>query len=174
MKVGRKYKFSGETMDFEGRTLQRIEYLRDFDGVYKGMLGGWIESEHNLSHEGLCCVLHEANVFGNASIEENSRIDSEAIVKDNAEIKGNSYVFGKAIVGADTICENTLVGGHSKVFFYFNVLETSEEKNKYDFHLKSSSIFGETIIEGTGSIILSEVMNAKLFGFIQLNYENIK
>ena len=41
----RKYEFTGETMVLEGRTLNRIRRIED------GLIGGWIESEKNLSHE---------------------------------------------------------------------------------------------------------------------------
>ena len=50
----RKYEFTGETQNIEctGKviTLHRIRAARDFMGVKKEELGGWIETEDNLSH----------------------------------------------------------------------------------------------------------------------------
>ena len=34
------------------RTVYRIKALRDFGDVKTGQLGGWIEKESNLSHDG--------------------------------------------------------------------------------------------------------------------------
>lgn len=62
----KKYKFTGQTMEFEGVTLRRIRYISNGRYFNKGGLGGWIEGKHNLSHEGDCAVLLNAKVFGNA------------------------------------------------------------------------------------------------------------
>lgn len=55
-----------ETITVSGRTLYRIEALRDFADVKKGDKGGYIESEDNLSHEGKCWVFDNARVSDNA------------------------------------------------------------------------------------------------------------
>ena len=53
--VAKKYEFTGEEKDFYCRsTVKRIRAVRDFGNVKKGDLGVWIESEKNLSHDGLC------------------------------------------------------------------------------------------------------------------------
>ena len=48
----KKYRLTEETKVINGHTLHRIEALKDFGGVKKGELGGWIEKEDNLSHDG--------------------------------------------------------------------------------------------------------------------------
>lgn len=47
-----KYKLTEETLEFNGRTLYRIEALKNFGFVRTGDKGGWIESENNLSQAG--------------------------------------------------------------------------------------------------------------------------
>ena len=42
----------------------------------KGNLGGWIESEDNLSHDGNCWVFDEAGVYGAAEIGGNAVVKS--------------------------------------------------------------------------------------------------
>ena len=50
----KKYEFTGETkVNDDGVTLHRIRALRDTWYCKKGDLGGWIEKEENLSHEGI-------------------------------------------------------------------------------------------------------------------------
>lgn len=68
MNLIKKYKMTGETKEFYGRTLHRIEALRSFCNVKKGDKGGWIEIDKNLSQEGNCWVYHDARVFGNAKV----------------------------------------------------------------------------------------------------------
>ena len=43
-----------------------IKALRDFGNVAKGDIGGWIEGEKNLSHEGYAWVYGNARVYGDA------------------------------------------------------------------------------------------------------------
>ena len=57
-----KYELTEETTN----GLHRIRALKDFANVKAGELGGWIESERNLSHEGNCWVSEDARVSGNA------------------------------------------------------------------------------------------------------------
>lgn len=56
----KKYEFTGETKIRCGITLHRIRALKDFGVVCAGDIGGWIEKESNLSHEGNCWVYGEA------------------------------------------------------------------------------------------------------------------
>ena len=74
----RKYEFTGETQNIEctGKviTLRRIRAARDFMGVKKEELGGWIETEDNLSHSGNAWVSGDAQVSGNAWVPGNARV----------------------------------------------------------------------------------------------------
>ena len=81
----KKYRLTEETIEFLGRTLHRIEALRDFttsDGtiVYEGEKGGWIESENNLSHDG------DAWVYGNARVYGDARVCGDALVFGDARV----------------------------------------------------------------------------------------
>ncbi len=58
--INKKYEFTEETKDICGKKLYRIRALRDFKGVKAGDLGGFIEKEENLSHEGNCWVYNNA------------------------------------------------------------------------------------------------------------------
>jgi hypothetical protein len=61
-----KYKITDEKKQFSDRMLYRIQALKDFSDVKSGDLGGWVESENNLSQEGDCWVNGNAQVGGNA------------------------------------------------------------------------------------------------------------
>ncbi|WP_375638621.1 hypothetical protein [Bartonella sp. AA16NXGY] len=64
----KKYELTDETIEFDGRTLHRIRALRDFGYVKKGDLGGFIENESNLSHDGNCWISGNAKVYGKAKV----------------------------------------------------------------------------------------------------------
>jgi len=76
----------------------RIVALRDFGLVKKGDVGGFIENEENLSHDGTCWIFNDAYVSGNAYVFENALVSGNALVAGNAKVNGNSHVSGNLIV----------------------------------------------------------------------------
>jgi len=60
--------------------LWRIKALRDFGNVAKGDIGGWIEGEKNLSHEGDAWVYGKAEVFGDARVYGDAEVSGDARV----------------------------------------------------------------------------------------------
>ena len=79
----------------DGRKLYRIRALVDVRlGVHPGNLGGYIESERNLSHGGRAWVSDEAMVYGEA------RIDGDARVYGNAKIGGYLQIDGHADISS--------------------------------------------------------------------------
>jgi NDP-sugar pyrophosphorylase family protein len=98
----KKYKLTNQKQEVGGYILHRIKALRDFGDVKKGDLGGWIEKEDNLSHEGNCwvsdeaCVYEYARVFGNALVSGNALVFNDARVYGDAQVSGNAYIYGNA------------------------------------------------------------------------------
>ena len=76
----KKYEFTGETKVVYGRTLHQIKALNSFGEVKEGDLGGWIESEKNLSHEGDCWVSGDADVSGDIEVYGNAEVSGDARV----------------------------------------------------------------------------------------------
>lgn len=87
-----KYKLTDEKIKYYGRTLYRIQALKDFGDVKVSDLGGWIESERNLSQEGNCWVYDEAKVFDNAEVFGGAKIFGKAEVFGNACLYGNAEI----------------------------------------------------------------------------------
>lgn len=98
MASSKKYEFTGEAKQHEGIDLHRIRAVKDIPekGVKAGDLGGWIQSEKNLSHKGSCWVSDEAWVFGEARIIGNALISGNAWVFGYAEISDYAQVSGDA------------------------------------------------------------------------------
>lgn len=73
-----------------GKKLFRIKALVAFGNVEKGELGGFIEKEDNLSHDG------DAWVFGNARVSGNAQVSGDAQVYGNAQVSGDARVYDDA------------------------------------------------------------------------------
>src|SRR5574344_1081445 len=100
----KKYELTDETLEWGTHILHRIKALKEFAEVKKGDLGGWVESEYNLSQDGTCWVYDDAKVF------ENARISLDAIIYNNAQVFGNARVYGNAVV-----CSTAKVYDNAKV-----------------------------------------------------------
>ena len=81
----KKYKLTEETKELCGRTLHRIEALKDFGDVKAGGKGGFIEKEENLSQEGDARVSGDAWVYGDARVYGNAQVYGDARVSGEAD-----------------------------------------------------------------------------------------
>lgn len=85
-----KYELTGETRVIHQRKVYRIRALRNLPRnvlgreVREGDLGGWIEKEDNLSHQGACWL------FDNAANIQNSRRLEDSVGQGDAVSKGFS------------------------------------------------------------------------------------
>lgn len=120
--MNEKYKLTKETLKFDGHTLYRIKALKDFSDVKEGDLGGWIESERNLSRYNGCwiyddaklydnaCVCDDAKIYGNAEIKDNAYIHGKVSIYDDASISGFSEIWGNvSIYGKTSIRRNSRI-----------------------------------------------------------------
>ena len=91
MEKMKKYELTTNTIVHNGRTLYQIKALMNFGIIREGDLGGYIESEKNLSQEGSAWVSDDAWVGDNAWVRGNTSIRGNARVSRNADyttIKG--------------------------------------------------------------------------------------
>lgn len=155
MTMEKKFELTDETMVHEGRTLHRIKALRDIycvqggfnRTVYAGDLGGWIEKEFNLSHNGECWVFGDAKVYDNALVNKNACITGTSEVFDKAIISGNALIMENAMVYNNAyVDKDVVVSGGS---FVFNTA----------FITDSVRIYGNSEVCG----------NAELYGRILIN-----
>ena len=119
----KKYKLTNESVIVNGKTLHRIEALRDFGNVKKGDKGGFVEKECNLSQSGDCWVYDNAKVYNNAKVFDyadiygNAEIFGNAIVSGNARVYGNAKVYHYAMVYDDAeVCDNAIISGNAEVY----------------------------------------------------------
>src|ERR1700741_5273104 len=80
------------------KKLFRIRALRDFGQVRAGQLGGYIEAERNLSHDGNAWIYDNAVVRDEAQIDKDAEVHHFATVKDNAKVSCSAKIFGYAAI----------------------------------------------------------------------------
>jgi hypothetical protein len=109
------------------RTYCRIRALRDFGPVRKGDLGGYIQYESNLSHDGLAWVADKACVANCAHVYEDAWVGGYAQVSGSAHVRGRAIVAGHAlVVSSVTIKDDARVFDHGYVFCYASVGGTAQ------------------------------------------------
>ena len=120
-------KFELIPSDIEG--LFRVKALKDFGNVKRCDIGGYIQSEYNLSHDGNCWIYDNAAVMGNAKVWGNAQIYNNAVVRgcaivrdnavicDNARVYDNAKVYDNAIVRDNAqVCNNARVYDNARIY----------------------------------------------------------
>ena len=118
-----KYEFTGETKYIHNCTVRQIRRISG------GEVGGWIESDKNLSHEGDCwigdnawvfgdaLVCGDAKVYGNAKVSGDAKVFRNSRVYGDAKVSGDAWVFGNALVYGDAnVCGNAIISSNVRVF----------------------------------------------------------
>ena len=119
--------------DKEG--LYRIKALKDFGNVKKGDIGGYIQSENNLSQLDDCWIYDNAIVCGNAQVCykakvcDNAKVWGNARVRNNVQVCDNAQIYGYAkvcdnaqiydnavVVGNAKVCDNAEVSGDARIW----------------------------------------------------------
>ena len=114
----KKFELTTESIETaSGEKLFRIKALVSFDAVEAGELGGYVEKEENLSHEGNAWVYDNARVYGNAWVYDNAQVYGNAWVYGNARVYGNAWVYGNAqVYGNARVYGNAQVCGDADIY----------------------------------------------------------
>jgi carbonic anhydrase/acetyltransferase-like protein (isoleucine patch superfamily) len=160
----KKYEFTGKSMEFEGMTLRRIRRLSD------GVVGGWIQSEDNLSHEGGCFVYDNAKVYHFAKVFDNARVYGNARVLCHAQVYGNARALdGAWISDYAQVYDNALISGVTNIYDNAKVFGRAQVYNYASVYGKAQ-ISGAADISGTAEVCgNAEVSHySQVFGAAQI------
>lgn len=115
--TNKKYELTDESRNLPGgTTVYRIKALRNFADVKKGQLGGFVESDYNISHTGDAWAYHDAMILGRARVVGNARVYDSAIVKGHARVKECATISGVSIISESAeVRESASVNGGAKV-----------------------------------------------------------
>lgn len=142
----KKYKLTNETREHLGRTLHRIEALKDFGDVKSGDKGGFVQSEQNLSHQGNAWIYGDAEVYDNACVYDDARIYDKARVRDNAKVFDQAVVDGKV-----DIYENAKVCAQSSIYGEVEVSGDAVVCGKAEVY-DSAWVYDNAIVGGNAEI----------------------
>ena len=191
----KKYILTEETIKLNNHTLYRIQAIKDFGEVHDGDLGGWIESEKNLSQTGKCWVWDDAmvydsaKVYGNAIIYESARVWDHAKISGNSRVHGCAEIYGKAMVRGNVdiyngakvyddakILDNAKVYGNAEVFGESEIYDYAEvfgyAKVSDSWISDSACIYDHAVISDGAVIFENAVVrdNAIVSGDVRVNY----
>ena len=161
----KKYRLlENETIVRDGRTLYRIQALRDVRfRVEKDTVGGYVESEANLSHEGTCWLFENACAYEDARVEGEARMHGHATLRGKAKLSGDATLWdhaivqGEAKVGGGSQLNNQVVVGGSAIL-KGNVLLYDDVHVGDEAYLEGDDPKRELVIQGTTMIHGSTIM----------------
>jgi UDP-3-O-[3-hydroxymyristoyl] glucosamine N-acyltransferase len=156
-----KYKLRKDlSIEHYGRTLYRIEALKSFNNVSVGDLGGYIESESNLSPSNDCWVYCNAEVYGNAYVCGNARLCGNVYVYGNARLCGNARVYGNAVVYG-----NAYVCGNARVYDSAIVYDSAEVDGNAEVY-GNATVYGNAGVYGNAKVYDNAIVydSARVYG----------
>ena len=164
----RKYILTDETRKVEDRILHKIKAVKDFNGVHEGDLGGWVESEDNLSQFGNCwiydnaMVLDEAIVSDMAMVRNRAKVSENAFIHEHAWICDNAWICGDANVCHNaTICDYAIVKNEEDYTVYKNIWGGGH----YFTWTRSNNMWKDHDFFGTGEELIKKAYkDSKLTG----------
>ena len=167
--MGNKYELTEETMEYDGHTLHRIKALKSFRTlkndywgytINKGDLGGWVESEKNLSQEGNCWIRDNSKVYGEAKITDD-RVINESEIHNGVTAGGRGVINRSKISGCILIYSgsNVVIISDSEIYGDNIVIGDNSD-------VKESYISGDNICISGNSSIHS---NSKISGEITIH-----
>ncbi|MFV0626972.1 MAG: hypothetical protein ACK5N8_06465 [Alphaproteobacteria bacterium] len=123
--------FAPVTYEYYKEKFKRIKAVKNFGNVKYGDLGGYVESESNLSQEGnswvgcdsygCAIVFGEAKVYGNAQVyggpngpigDGDDSYGNVTIVANTAEVYGDAKIYGGSKIYAGKVYGNAIFHGY--------------------------------------------------------------
>jgi len=102
----KRYELLSEGTDWNGRNLHRIRALKTFEiakgtTVSRGDIGGYVESERNLSQDGRAWIFSDAVCCDSAQISGNAVASGGVVVRDSATVSGDARIRDRVIISDD-------------------------------------------------------------------------
>jgi carbonic anhydrase/acetyltransferase-like protein (isoleucine patch superfamily) len=163
-----KYEFTGKHI-MQGKV--RLWQIRPSDSTprfKKHGIGGYIQYERNLSHEGNCwvesgaSVRGKAKVYGDAEIQGRAQVYGDASIYDHAVVDDNAKVFGRAkvygggsvsgrseVYGFAQVSGSALVSASSEVFGYAHISGNAD--------VIGSLVYGNVHLEGQSTVYTADL-----------------
>lgn len=162
------YEFTDETIEHRGHILHRIRATRD---IYvggrlvarQGELGGWVETEKNISLSAGATPW----VAGAAKVYEKAMLMGDVLVQNEAQVFGHAYVCDSAVVaggavvkGHATVKDNAFVGGDAVVSGHSFVSDSAQVFDRARVSV-SAGVAGGAVVKGHALVTETAVVNGQ-------------
>lgn len=150
----KKYELVKEdSIVIDGFTLYRIRALKDFFIVKAGDLGGYIEHEGCLSHDGYAWVYDDAKVYNASKVMNCGSVKDNAVVRNGSKVTGFASVGGNAIVTDFSIVEGEVAISDNALIENSTISENAKVREYAHTHSKAivkgfSDVSGNANING--------------------------
>ena len=118
----KKYKLIQDSRIWQyDKAIYRIQALRDFSDVKKGDLGGFVESEENLSQEGNCWIydmaqaVEKSRVTGDACLRDCAKMYDSSILRDKAQLQGCARMIQYASLEDNAVAIDAEISGFATI-----------------------------------------------------------
>ena len=143
---------SDDTITLNNITLRRIRALKDFGTIKKGTLGGYIESDNNLSHNGTAWIHDNAKVFGDALITDDAHVHRNAIIKDKTLIEDDAFVTDNAIIQDHaSVSDSAIIRDNARIYNNASVYGNALIQDKASIS-GNAQIYEYAVITGTSQV----------------------
>ena len=177
-----KYEITDETHP-KSKKFRRIRALKSFSWVSgrikAGDLGGYVESEKNLSQKGSCWIAKSGIVAGNAVVKDSAVVTDTAQVMGDAKISGKSRIYGNATVSGKTVVEDSHVSQNAKVMNNASVVGDSNIEGSAEVYgsakiSEKSTISGKAVVYGKAQVSGNSLVtdNAEVYGSARVNKQS--
>jgi len=168
----RKYTLDkNDSREILGRTVYRIKRISD------GLIGGWLQSEGNLSHTGNCFAYDDCVVMEDAFVTDHAEIRGNVLMKDFARIGGCARAEGEInICGNTVIRDKVQISGRGRIDRNVKIFGKAHITDKFyitdfawiaDYAMISghSYIGGKSKIFGQAKVHESAITDSMVYGY---------
>lgn len=143
----KKYTLSNQTMRLTDETvLHRIRALKSFvdangQVVTKGDLGGWVQSEDNLSHEGRSWIYDDARAYGRSKVLDDATLHGESEISDNVVVCDIAAMYDQSYA-----LDSARISGDTRIMDYSSIQDMAQVKNA--IVCEDSRILSNAVVTG--------------------------
>ena len=163
------------TIIYNGRILHRIRALKDFDDVKTGDIGGYVQTEDNLSQYGNCWIYDNAKCMDKAKCTDDSKMYDNSRMYNNSKMCDYSRMFGNS-----EMCDNSRMCDYSRMCDNSRMCDDSRMFDNSIMYNNStmcddSRMFGYSSLHGNAEVYDNAVLknNNKLYGVINKPFKKI-
>lgn len=160
--------------NYRSHVLYPVRAVRDFNGVHAGDIGGYVESEDNLSQDGNCWIYGKSKVYGTSVVTGDATVHNSdiynSVIADAAHVHDSSVrdsmVLKSALVHERSVVRNhCIITDEARVASGSTVADYASMKD-YSLVRRGSSVSNSRLNGDTGVtssiVVLTELTDSDI------------